>query len=75
MSQTTTKHNHGPNFGRREDDCPRCVELDNGAPVRRPGWVNSLGKRARDEQATLAAIRSHDCRKSNCGVVCTAFDW
>lgn len=27
----TTKHNHGPNFGKRIADCPRCIELDNGA--------------------------------------------
>lgn len=29
------KHNHGANFGRHVDDCPRCIELAGGAePIR-----------------------------------------
>lgn len=27
----TTKHSHGPNFGRIVPRCPRCIELVNGA--------------------------------------------
>lgn len=27
----TTKHSHGPNFGRTVPRCPRCIELANGA--------------------------------------------
>lgn len=30
---TTTKHTHGPNFGRIIDGCARCQELANGAPA------------------------------------------
>ena len=26
-----TKHSHGPNFGRHVEDCPRCIEIANGA--------------------------------------------
>ena len=67
----TTKHNHGPNFGRREAGCPRCDELTNGAPA--VMWRGS--RRLIDEARTIAEIRAHDCTQSNCGPVCTAFDW
>lgn len=66
-----TKHNHGPNYGRRVQACPRCDELANGAPAVQ--WFGT--RRAAEEARTLAAIRAHDCTLSNCGPVCTAFDW
>ena len=70
MSQT--KHDHAPNFGRIVDGCPRCAELKAGAsPIR---W-NAYEQKRADEAARLRAIRSHDCRASGCGVVCTAFEW
>lgn len=31
LPDTPAKHNHGPNFGRREPNCPRCDQLANGA--------------------------------------------
>ena len=66
-----TKHTHPMVFGRREVDCPRCVELNAGAPVVR--W----NTRKRDEEKrTLAAIASHDFKacaeKRGC---CTCFDY
>ncbi len=66
----TTKHTHGPNFGRRVEGCPRCEELTAGAaPVR---WHNSRA----DEGARRAReVRAHDCRVSGCSVVCTFGDW
>ena len=81
----TTKHTcGGPAFGRLTVGCPRCDELRAGAaPVRwnlsgeygvRNGRVVELTR----EQAALRlsqAIRNHDCAKSRCGPVCTAFDW
>jgi hypothetical protein len=64
----TTKHTHGPNFGRHVEGCPRCEELANGAePVR---WSTR-----HPGELTAAEIRSHDCRRSNCGPVCTFGDW
>lgn len=33
------KHSHGPNFGRHVDDCPRCIELANGAAPVQSGWA------------------------------------
>ena len=36
-TETTTAHNHRPNFGRKVEGCPRCTELDAGAPAR-SGW-------------------------------------
>ena len=67
----TTKHNHQVIFGRRQSDCPRCAELDAGAqPV--SGW----GADRKQAELNLAqAIRNHDCTKSRCAVVCTAFQW
>ena len=66
-----TKHNHGANFGKFVANCERCIELKNGAePVKGWGFHNK-----QNEMNRIKAIREHDCVKSNCGVVCTAFDW
>ncbi len=62
-------HNHGPNFGRKVDDCERCQELKNGAKPK------SISIRANDDAIRAAEIKAHNCQKSNCGTVCTAFDW
>jgi hypothetical protein len=67
-----TKHNHELIFGRRVAGCPRCAELDAGAPARQ-GWG---AKKRADEARRLAAIRNHNCKASGCNAVCcTAFDW
>lgn len=69
-------HTHGPNFGRKVEDCERCDELAEGAaPKAAPGWVSRSRQRRADEAALSRAIERHDCVKSNCGSVCTAFDW
>ena len=73
MTTTTTKHAATCNmaFGRKDASCPRCRELLAGAAPRE-GW----GSRAkRDAEQTREAIRAHDCKRSHCGPVCTAFDW
>ena len=49
--------------------CLRCRELADGAEPRK-GW----GSKESDADLTRR-IRSHDCEASNCGPVCTAFDW
>ena len=72
---TTTRHTcnggEGPYFGRKTVGCPRCDELLSGAePVK--GWNYH---RDRWEAQHLEAIRNHDCKKSNCSVVCTFGDW
>lgn len=41
---TTTKHSHGPNFGRHVDDCPRCIELAAGAAPVQSGWSGTRGE-------------------------------
>ena len=69
---TTTKHSHPVVFGRREPGCPRCAELDSGAPPIR--WAGVEMKR-RSEAARSAAIYAHDCKSSGCGPVCTFGDW
>lgn len=67
----TTKHNHQTVFGRREPGCPRCTELKLGMPARQ--W---RGQRVSTEQTRrISEIRNHDCKRSGCGPVCTAFDW
>jgi len=66
-----TKHTHQVVFGRRVEDCPRCIELAAGAaPIQ---WRGS--QRKAQDAAHIAAIRAHDCKRSGCGPVCTAFDW
>jgi hypothetical protein len=68
----TTKHNcGGPVFGRKTAGCPRCDELIGGAaPIQ---WL--IRKWAQDDYRRSEAIRNHDHVASNCGPVCTAFDW
>ena len=58
-------------FKRYDDTCPRCQELINGAPARE-GWNN---RRIKEERKQLLDIKQHDCKKSNCSVVCTFGDW
>jgi len=59
-------------FGRKDPNCPRCVELMNGAAPRKAwGW-----RKREDEARKIAAIRSHDfvaCAKQR--GACTCFDW
>lgn len=62
-------------FGRKDHKCPRCVEMLNGAPAK-DGWQKGYySTKKQQEQAKLEAIRTHDCKKANCGPVCTAFEW
>lgn len=69
-----TKHKDDCNmaFGRKDNSCPRCIELINGAQPRQ-AW-NAKKKEAEARQ--LNAIRNHNfaaCAKVN--GVCTHFDW
>ena len=65
------KHNHQVIFGRKVEGCPRCEELKKGAaPIK--GW----GCQKKEQEARrIKEIREHDCKKSGCGPICTAFDW
>ena len=70
-NKTPEKHNHAVIFGRRVDGCPRCEELKAGAPaIKSWGWMNH-------EQTArfIRDLKAHDCKKSNCGPVCTFGDW
>ena len=71
-TKKTTKHNHPMVFGRREAGCPRCAELNAGAPVIR--WAGMDSKR-RFEAQSIAAIHAHNCAAAGCGPVCTFGDW
>jgi len=75
----TTKHTHGPNFGRTVEGCPRCTDLAAGAaPVT---WAPSRAERdRRDDKERAAAIRAHFApngphSRRACGPVCTFGDW
>ena len=71
MTTTTTKHTHPVVFGRRAADCPRCQELANGAaPIQ---WSGS--RRASADAELAQAIRTHSCKASGCGIVCTFGQW
>jgi hypothetical protein len=58
-------------FGKKDPQCPRCIELLNGAQPRK-SW-DQLNKI--NEARRIDAIRNHDCKKSGCGPVCTFGDW
>ena len=64
-------HNHAPNFGKKVDDCDRCQELKNGAKAK----TISIRNRKQEDADRAKEIREHDCVKSHCSIVCTAFDW
>lgn len=65
-------HNHELNpFGRREPGCPRCDDLASGEAQPKK-WGPS---RKQQDAERAAEIRDHDCRKANCGLVCTFGDW
>ena len=72
-----TKHNENCSrvFKNYDMKCPRCIELANGSAPR-DGWQKDyFTRKAREKNQRLNAIRNHDCKLSNCGPVCTAFDW
>jgi hypothetical protein len=70
----TTKHTHPVIFGRRVDGCPRCAELNAGAPVVQ--WAPS---RAKQDAQRCHEIRehftSHKHLSGGCGPVCTFGEW
>lgn len=61
-------------FGRYspEGKCARCDELRAGASPR-SGWRSNM--RRQNTRSMLETIKAHDCAKSGCGPVCTAFDY
>lgn len=73
---TNTKHNHQVVFGRKEENCPRCIELKAGYPAR-DGWQKRyFTMKKRQDEMTLQAIRQHDfaaCAAKN--GVCTHFEY
>jgi len=79
----TTQHTcGGPVFGRKTPGCPRCDELLAGAaPVQWAGRERCTKCGGPDDAGCMVPvcyacqIKAHDCRASNCGPVCTAFDW
>jgi hypothetical protein len=71
----TCNDGDGPHFGRKTPGCPRCDELLAGDPPRRPDWVATLGRRAEHDRQRAEDIRTHDCRRNDCGTICTAFEW
>lgn len=74
-----TKHNHGPNFGKRMAGCPRCDELNNGAAPIVQAWRKPLPFGGSNKGPTSAEIHahfnSHKHLSGGCGPVCTFGDW
>lgn len=66
-----TKHTHQVVFGRRVAGCPRCAELDAGAPAIQ--WAPRQDLARRLEIAEHFA--SHKHRSGGCGPVCTFGEW
>ena len=73
---TTTTTSHADDcrmaFGRKDPNCPRCMELLNGAPAR-SGW-NNRNRRAESRASHARRLAMHCCKRSGCGPICTAFD-
>ena len=59
-------------FGRKDATCPRCQDLLSGKAKPVKGW--GAAKKEREEQFRRE-LRAHDCKKSNCGPVCTFCEW
>jgi len=53
-------------FGKWVSRCNDCK-----SPFDSEGYKRKLAQEARRSED----IKSHDCSKSGCGTVCTAFDW
>jgi hypothetical protein len=62
----------GPHFGKRTPGCLRCDQLANGAAPRQQA---SRGRAKQMEELRSMAIATDNCKVSNCGSVCVAFDW
>ena len=63
-------------FGRYEPDtCERCQQLVDGAPRRTRPRIEAIKRLKREEERRNRDIENHNCERSNCGPVCTAFDW
>ena len=75
MNNSYIKHNNTclMSFGRpsKHSNYPRCEELKNGKKPRKSWGYDKRMNEARQ----LKEIREHDCKKSNCGIVCTFGDW
>lgn len=71
-----TKHKDGckMSFGRKDETCPRCQELLNGAEPR-SGWQKDYFANKKMQELLSLAQPEHDCEKSNCMAVCTFGDW
>lgn len=70
-NKTIHKTDCGRAFKNYDKTCARCLELMNGAKPRE-GWGDWKRK---EEMRQIQAIRNHDCKRSNCNVVCTFGDW
>lgn len=63
-------------FGRKDpESCARCWEMVFADAAPREDFALKRRNRAQEEAELSAAIKAHDCAKSRCGLVCTAFDW
>ncbi len=62
-------------FGRKDPECPRCQELLSGEPAR-SGWQKDYFSRKKiNDERRLKEIKDHDCKKSNCSIICTFGDY
>lgn len=56
-------------FGRKDESCPRCLELINGSPSR-DGWQKRFFAKQKLELRAVAHVCS-----GKCGSVCTFGEW
>lgn len=61
-------------FGRKDNTCPRCIELLNGAPARSWGGQNVKADVSRSNEIA-SHFNSLKHRSGQCGVICTFGDY
>lgn len=74
---TLIKHNSDCSrvFKKYDAKCPRCQQLEEGAPPREGWQTRYFANKKHEEDQQSRAIKNHNCERSNCGPICTAFDY
>lgn len=75
--QGQLKHSQGCNmsFGKKDSNCPRCVDLLNGATPRSSWHKAYYQQQVNESQAIRAHFTSERHLSGKCGVVCTFGEW
>jgi hypothetical protein len=62
-------------FGRKDEECPRCLEMLNGAPARKSWHKSYYAAQQAASNEIKAHFSSHKHLTGGCGAVCTYGEW